>query len=137
MSEAGHNSVSSVSAYIDRIMRLEDQLKDINAYKSEVYKEAVANGLNRKALRKTAQKVRNYTERYLKTKEEEGIEEIYFHEAMRERATKIATRAHEPPPKPAPPHDPDTGELTDPVAVLGGEPAATQAETELDAKRPV
>lgn len=44
-------AADQLRAFVERIERLETEIKDLNADKSEIYKEAKANGWDVKALR--------------------------------------------------------------------------------------
>lgn len=53
MSAQGHNSGGQqLRAFIERIERVEEEIKSLNADKSEIYKEARGNGFDVKTMRK-------------------------------------------------------------------------------------
>ena len=61
MSEIGHNSTVSVGqlrSYIERVERLEGEIKDLQADKKEIYGEAKANGFDATIMRKVVQRRR-------------------------------------------------------------------------------
>lgn len=65
MTGEGHNSgAGQLRAFVERIERLEEEIKSMNADKSEIYKEAKATGFNVKVLRKVVSARRqDYSER--------------------------------------------------------------------------
>lgn len=78
MSEGiGHNGVAPdmLRAFVERIERLEEEIKALNADKSDVYGEAKASGFDTKILRQViALRRKDHAER----KENEAILELYL-----------------------------------------------------------
>ncbi len=78
---SGHNSdmnpqtAQHLKKLVERIERLEEEIKSINADKSEVYKEAKANGFDAKIIRKVIALRRQETAGRV---EQEQMIEIYL-----------------------------------------------------------
>lgn len=81
-----HIDGSALRAFVQRIERLEEQIRDLNGDKSEVYKEAKASGYDVKIIRQVvALRRRELNERL----EEESLLDLYMQAVGDER-----TRAH-------------------------------------------
>lgn len=52
MSDVGDNTHAHLKATVEKIERLEEEIKELNGMKSEVYAEAKANGFDVKVLKK-------------------------------------------------------------------------------------
>lgn len=50
MSEPGHNSDAQLRSIVERIENMNEQIKDLQSDRSDIFKEAVGNGMDRKAL---------------------------------------------------------------------------------------
>jgi uncharacterized protein (UPF0335 family) len=78
-------------AFVERIERLEEEIKSMNDDKRDVYAEAKANGFDVKALKKV---VRIRAQDPDQRKEEEAVLETYLHAlGMLDDGTGVATRA--------------------------------------------
>lgn len=77
MSEAGHNGVHAgqLRAFVERIERVEGEIKDLNADKRDIYAEAKSTGFDVKVLKRVlAARRRDATER----QEEDVIFGLYM-----------------------------------------------------------
>lgn len=77
MSEPGHNSIAGnqLRAFVERIQRVEDEIKSLNDDKRDIYAEAKGTGFDTKIIKKIiAMLRRDHAER----KEEEAIMELYL-----------------------------------------------------------
>lgn len=77
MTDTGHNSIAAdlLKSTVERIERLEGEIKELNSDKSEIYGEAKAHGLDPKIIRKiVAMRRKDFAER----KEEEAILDLYL-----------------------------------------------------------
>lgn len=52
MNELGDNSAGQLKSFVERIERLEEEIKSLNADKRDVYAEAKANGFDTKVLKR-------------------------------------------------------------------------------------
>ena len=50
MDQPGHNSNAQLKSIVERIERVNEEIKDLQSDRSDIFKEAVGNGLDRKAL---------------------------------------------------------------------------------------
>jgi uncharacterized protein (UPF0335 family) len=77
MAQAGDNSVNAghLRAFIERIERLDEELRGLNEDKSEVYKEAKGNGFDVKIMKKVVALRRMDRDRRI---EEETILDLYL-----------------------------------------------------------
>jgi uncharacterized protein (UPF0335 family) len=95
-------------AFVERIERVEEEIKTLNADKSEIYKEARGHGYDVKAIRAVVAKRKlDSAER----EEREAIFDLYW-SALHGGSVHVHTPARENIEE-FPPHDPETGELTD------------------------
>lgn len=68
-------AADQLRSFVERIERIEEEIKGLNEDKSDIYKEAKANGFDVKVLRKVvALRRKDYAER----QEEDAILEIYM-----------------------------------------------------------
>ena len=78
MTEAGHNSgiaAAQLRQIVERIERLEEEVRELNADKSDVYKEAKSNGFDPKTIKKViAMRRMNAAER----QEQEALMDLYL-----------------------------------------------------------
>jgi len=94
-------------SYVERIERLEGEIAELNADKSDVYKEAKGNGFDVKIIRKCVA-IRKQDPAALT--EEEALVELYM-AAIEGRRPHV--HVHEAPAREEAPHDPVTGEIHD------------------------
>lgn len=100
-------AAAQIRSYVDRVMRLKEEIAALNADVSEVYKEAVGNGFDKKALQATVKRAALPRE---DLQEQDEMRDLYWRAYT---GTEVAlTRARAPDPAP-PPHDPHTGEVID------------------------
>jgi uncharacterized protein (UPF0335 family) len=91
MSGAGHNSaVGHLRAFIERVERIEEEIKSLNADKSEIYKEARSMGFDVKTMRKVvaARKVEPADR-----EEADALFDLYWSQ-LHGTGTEDATRVH-------------------------------------------
>jgi uncharacterized protein (UPF0335 family) len=50
MTEPGHNINGQLKSIVERIENMNEQIKDLQSDRSDIFKEAVGNGMDRKAL---------------------------------------------------------------------------------------
>ena len=50
MTEPGHNINGQLKSIVERIERVNEEIKDLQSDRSDIFKEAVGNGFDRKAL---------------------------------------------------------------------------------------
>lgn len=78
MTEAGHNSgiaAAQLRQIVERVERLEEEVREVNAQKSDVYKEAKSNGFDPKIIKKViAMRRMNAAER----QEQEALMDLYL-----------------------------------------------------------
>ena len=125
----GHNSQNLIRSFADRIMRLKAEQDDIGHDIREVYKEAHGNGLDKTILGQLVGYLRKREKHgAIRADEQASLLQVYI-DAYEESltGTVIATRVCEPPP----PHDPETGELTEPAG-----PALPSPEQQAGAESP-
>ena len=127
------NSADSVAqdmlvSYVRRIESTEDEIKALNDDKSEIYKEAKANGFDVKVLRKViADRRKDAAER----SEFEAIYELYWNavhglaHAHVEIIEEFGAEQGVDPQLDTPDHDPETGEVVDTSSLPGGSGFAT------------
>jgi uncharacterized protein (UPF0335 family) len=75
-SEPGHNSNQQLKSIVDRIENVEESIKELQSDRSDIYKEAGANGFDVKALRTI---VRMRKESAEDRAEREAVLETYMH----------------------------------------------------------
>lgn len=113
----GDNARQRLRSFVDRIERLDEEIKDLNGDKSDVFKEAKATGFDVKALRQVIKLRRmDASDRA----ELEDLVSVYMG-ALEETGTSLATRAR----TEQAPHDPKTGEIIATESATG--PAPTPA----------
>ena len=111
-------ATSLIRSFGARIERLNEEIKSLNADKSEVYSEAKAMGLDQKALKLAVKAKADLEKNPEAVRELEFNVDAYLSALMggdEETGTPLATRARA---RAAPSHDPDTGEITEPQAAL-------------------
>lgn len=92
MSAVGHNSIAGrrLRAFVERIERIEEEIKGLNADKADIYREAKANGFDIKVMKKLIQRRRlDQHER----SEQDAILELYEH-AIEGADEETAPRVH-------------------------------------------
>lgn len=89
----GHNGIAAghLRSFVERIRRLRDEIKNLNADISDIYKEAHAMGFDKKALRATVGRAEKVESDPSGQAERDEIEAIYW-EAY-QFGTPSATRA--------------------------------------------
>ena len=75
-------SNGQLKAIVDRIMRVEDEIKALNADKSEIYKEAKGGGFDKKALRAVVRRIRALNDNSAAVEELDALTEIYLGEIL-------------------------------------------------------
>jgi uncharacterized protein (UPF0335 family) len=105
---AGHNTgAAKLRAYIERIERIEADIKDMNADKSEVYKELRGQGYDVKAVRAVVAKRKLDT---AEREERDAIFDLYWHALTGSPRVHVHTHTHEEAPEASdrsvPPIDP-------------------------------
>ncbi len=116
MSSSNQVAGKRLLSFIERIERLEEEAKAINADKSEVYKVAKSTGFDVKAMKRCVQL------RRMDTADRVDFEDMVavYMDALEEFGTPIATRAGA---RDDTPHDPETGEITETESAVAGAPA--------------
>ena len=87
MTDVGGIAAEQVRSYVDRVLRLREEIKELNADVSEVYKEAVGNGFDKKTLQATVKRAAQEPEA---VQEQDALLELYWRAYT---GTAIATRA--------------------------------------------
>lgn len=125
MGQIGHNSsISGVASerlrsFVDRIERVEEEIKGLNGDKKEIYSEAKGTGFDVKVLKRVIQLRRmDRSDRI----EMEELTDVYMR-ALEETGTPLANRAR------VRAHDPETGEVNE-------EAGDAEAEQEPEADEP-
>lgn len=82
MSGPGHNSGSIsrdvLRSFIQRIERLDEEIAGLNADKSDIYKEAKAQGFDAKAMRKVVQRRRAVAKSRADVQEQDALISLYL-----------------------------------------------------------
>lgn len=117
----GDNSAGRLKSIVERIERVEADIKDMNTDKSEIYKEARGAGFDVKVMREVIKRRRLDAS---ELDERESLIDTYF-AAL---GTTVATRAR----TKTTPHDPDTGEITESPCELTQGPSETVGEIPCD-----
>lgn len=100
MTDVGGIAGDQLRSYVDRVLRLREEIAALNADVSEVYKEAVGNGFDKKTLQATVKRAAQALE---VVEEQDTLLDLYWRAYT---GTDVATRARAPEP-PATPHDAD------------------------------
>jgi uncharacterized protein (UPF0335 family) len=109
MSAIGDNSAQRLKSIVERIERVEADIKDMNTDKSEIYKEARGAGYDVKVLREVIKRRRTDPDAL---QEHESLVDTY----LAALGTPVATRARTKDEQ----FDPETGEIIDVLSEGGG-----------------
>ena len=77
MSETGHNSNEQLRSIIERVENMEASIRDNQADRADIYKEAAGNGYDVPALKAIVRARRETAEQRAKREEREVHEEVY------------------------------------------------------------
>ena len=103
------SAASAIRAYVDRVLRLKEDIKALNADVSDIYKEAAGNGFDKKALQATVNRAALPRD---DLHEQDALVDLYWSAYT---GTSVATRARAPEAS-ATPHDSD-GVVVEPAAL--------------------
>jgi uncharacterized protein (UPF0335 family) len=75
--EQGHNEKGQLRSLVERVENLETSLRDLQADRSDLYKEAAGNGFNVPAIKAIVRARRETAKQKAKREERETHEELY------------------------------------------------------------
>ena len=84
------SAASAIRAYVDRVLRLKEDIKALNADVSDIYKEAAGNGFDKKALQATVNRAALPRD---DLQEQDALVDLYWSAYT---GTSVATRARAP-----------------------------------------